>query len=80
MSKYAFILILSLSLPAIVQGEDQASSYASDVLGACKAEVKDHCHDKNLKKGEVTQCLKEKSLDQKNKFTNNCRDSLAKKK
>ncbi len=79
MLKWALFLSL-LSFSAASFGEESQSSYATEVLGACKAEVKDHCHDKNLKQGEVTACLKLKSQDEKNKFTSGCKDTLAKKK
>jgi hypothetical protein len=80
MSRLTALFSLIFLLSPLSHSSNDQSSYAKDVLGACKAEVKDHCHDKNLTSEEIADCLKVKSQNQKNKFTDSCRDSLAKKK
>ena len=80
MSSFAILFTITLLMITESGVSEELSSYEKEVLGACKTEVKDHCHDKTLKGEEIATCLKEKSQNQKNTFSDNCRDSLAKKK
>jgi hypothetical protein len=73
-SRLAFFALFFWAIAGLAQND-----FEKEVLGACKTEVKDNC--KNSKTGRASvQCLRQKSVDKKIKFTDDCRNKIAEKK